>query len=442
LIFSSFQFLIFFIIFLISIKFFSKQQRTIIIFFSLFFYSFWDPIFILLMIYFIFSGFYLISKNINLKFSIFIIIFPLIYFKYSGFIFDTLNISKYSFLIYDGELPLAISFVTFTILAAIIDVNKKRFKDELSIQQFSEFILYFPQLIAGPILRLNKFIPQLKKKIFFSKENFKFGLILFFIGFVKKVFFADNIGLYIDPYFENPDFYGSEDLIKAFFLFPFQIYFDFSGYVDMALGISSLLGIKMPINFNKPYLTYSLTDFWRNWHITLSSWFRDYIYIPLGGSNVSKYRHYFNLILTMSLAGLWHGANYNFIIWGFLNGIILSIEKKIKYFEKKTIIKLVINCFLIFNLWMFFRFKNLDDLINFYSVIFFNFNSIFILENFFIFFLSFILVFSQKFEDHSKIIKLSDKTNLYFICPIIFIFIMIGFIISLGQSEKFIYFNF
>ena len=160
-------------------------------------------------------------------------------------------------------------------------------------------------------------------------QKIKFGLLLFFIWICKKIFFADTIASFIDPIFDDPTSANKADLIKAYYLFPLQIYFDFSGYVDMALGISNILSINLPINFNKPYLSQSLTEFWRNWHITLSNWFRDYLYIPLGGSRSNKVKFSFNLIFTMSIAGLWHGASLNFIIWGFLNGLFLFFEKQI-----------------------------------------------------------------------------------------------------------------
>ena len=181
------------------------------------------------------------------------------------------------------------------------------------------------------------------------------------IGFIKKIFFADSISNFIDPIFDQGNLIASEDYIKGFLLFPLQIYFDFSGYVDMALGASKILSIDLPINFNKPYLSSSLTEFWRNWHITLSNWFRDYIYIPLGGSRHGNNKLFGNLFLTMSIAGLWHGASLNFILWGSLNGIFLFFEKKInKYFKFTKTIKIILTCFLVFNLWIVFRINDLN----------------------------------------------------------------------------------
>ena len=442
MIFSSYQFIIFFLIFIFLIKNFQSYQRQIILIFSIFFYSYWNPVFIFLIIFYCIMGYILIKKEIKLSYSIILIICPLIYFKYSYIFFNLFYTNKTNPFIYTGELPLAISFITFTILAVIIDIKKKIFLDKLNLQSFSEFILYFPQLIAGPILRAKELIPKLNKKISFNLGNIKFGLILFLIGFVKKIFLADNIGIFIDPYFESPNLYTSKDLIKAFFLFPIQIYFDFSGYVDMALGISATLGIYLPINFNKPYLSYSLTEFWRNWHITLSNWFRDYLYIPLGGSRVGSMRRNLNLVLTMSLAGLWHGASFNFILWGFLNGIILSFEKKILILNKKNLFRLVLNCFIVFNLWVIFRIEKLIFIKYFYLNLYKNIGEIFNIFNLLIFLSIIFFVWVQKYENHKYISSISRKLSLNIIIPIFFVFLLTGFGISLGQSEKFIYFNF
>ena len=251
----------------------------------------------------------------------------------------------------------------------LIDTKNKIFEEKLDFKSLTEFILYFPQLIAGPILRAKELIPLLKKEIIFKEENFKFGLLLFLIGFVKKIFFADSISQLIDPIFFNPVNYNNSSLLMAALLFPLQIYFDFSGYVDMALGISKILNIDLPINFNKPYLAVSLTDFWRRWHITLGKWFRDYLYIPLGGSKNGYLINFFSLVSTMAIAGLWHGANWNFILWGVINGIILFLEKlliKIKL-NIPNILKIIFTCFIIFNLWLVFRNTNLNNVLYFFN---------------------------------------------------------------------------
>ena len=442
MLFSSIEFLLFFTLFIIFICILRNHQRSVIIIFSLFFYSYWDFRFLPLIAFFCVSTFFLIKKNYILPFSISIMIFPLIFFKYSSFIIETFNINfllKYS---YGGDLPLAISFLTFTAIAILID-RRDKINDKYNFFNISEYLLYFPQLIAGPILRLNQLAPQLNEKILFLKDNIKFGIILFGVGYIKKVYFADNIAIYIDPYFQNPSLAESEDLLKAFLLFPIQIYFDFSGYVDMALGVSKILGINLPKNFNKPYFASSMTDFWRRWHITLSSWFKDYLYIPLGGSKVTNYKIYFNLIITMAIAGLWHGASFNFILWGILNGFLLAVERffKIEKFDY-SFIKNLFYCFLIFNLWVVFRISDFDSMLIFFEKLYTNFNDILMFENLIILFFVIIFVMSQKIDDYDFLRNFSKKISILVIIPFFIIIILVGFSISSGQSEKFIYFQF
>tara|TARA_B100000795_G_scaffold268563_1_gene255770 strand:- start:1263 stop:2591 length:1329 start_codon:yes stop_codon:yes gene_type:complete len=442
MLFSSIEFLLFFTLFIIFISILRNHQRSVIIIFSLFFYSYWDFRFLPLIAFFCVSTIFLIKKNYILPFSISIIIFPLIFFKYSSFIIETFNIKfllKYS---YGGDLPLAISFLTFTAIAILID-RRNKINDKYNFFNISEYLLYFPQLIAGPILRLNQLAPQLNEKILFLKDNIKFGIILFGVGYIKKVYFADNIAIYIDPYFQNPSLAESEDLLKAFLLFPIQIYFDFSGYVDMALGVSKILGINLPKNFNKPYFASSITDFWRRWHITLSSWFKDYLYIPLGGSKVTNYKIYFNLIITMAIAGLWHGASFNFILWGILNGFLLAVERffKIEKFDY-SFIKNLFYCFLIFNLWVVFRISDFSSMLIFFEKLYTNFNDILMFENLIILFFVIIFVMSQKIDDYDFLRNFSKKISILVIIPFFIIIILVGFSISSGQSEKFIYFQF
>ncbi len=443
MIFSSIEFIIFFLIFILSVKLFHKFQQNIIIISSLIFYSFWNIYFVLLILYFCTSTYFFIKKNYNLKVSIFFIILPLVYFKYSTFILLSLKVDHLIDFAYSGEIPLAISFITFTAIAAVIDTKNKLFdKNSANLFSIYEFILFFPQLIAGPILRLNELFYQLKNKIIFKKENIKFGLILFLIGFVKKIFFADSIGAYIDPIFENPETFLPNHLFKSFILFPLQIYFDFSGYVDMALGSSMILGIELPINFNKPYLTSTLTNFWRNWHITLSRWFRDYVYIPLGGSKKNDFFTYRNLIITMSIAGLWHGASFNFIIWGFLNGMILCIEKIFFLHKSNSSYRIFLNCFIIFNLWIIFRITEIDILTIYFKILYSDIFSLFSIDNSILCLIVVLAIFLQKFDNYNFLKDFSKKINLISVIFFFIVIILTGLAMNTGQSEKFIYFQF
>ncbi len=443
MIFSSIQFLIFFLIFLVSIKIFKNNQRSIIILFSLFFYAYWNPLFIFLIIFFLITSYFFIKKDINLKISIPITLIPLFYFKYSFFLSSFFHSEILTLFSYRGSLPLAISFITFTGIAILVDVKTKKYNERINFFSLSEFLIYFPQLIAGPILRAKELMPLLKNKIIFNNRNIKLGILLFIVGFTKKVFLADSIADFIDPIFEKENLIASEDYLKGFLLFPLQIYFDFSGYVDMALGISKILSIDLPINFNKPYLSNSLTEFWRNWHITLSKWFRDYIYIPLGGSKNGNKKLFYNLFLTMTIAGLWHGASINFILWGSLNGIFLFLEKKVSnYCNLNKSLKIFLTCFLIFNLWIIFRINDLNFIIIFYYNLYSNLLTSMTIENFLLLLLVVLAIFTQKFDNYNYIEKASKKTSFLILIPVLIIILITGLAIKAGSSDKFIYFNF
>jgi alginate O-acetyltransferase complex protein AlgI len=443
MIFSSIQFIIFFLIFLFFIKIFKNHQRSIIILFSIFFYGFWSPPFTFLILFFFITSYFFLKRDLSLKVSIPVTLLPLFYFKYSFFLSNFFEIKILTDLSYKGDLPLAISFITFTAIAILVDVKTKKYEEKINFYSLSEFLIYFPQLIAGPILRAKELIPLLKNKIVFTNANVKFGILLFMIGFVKKIFFADSISNFIDPIFEKENFTASQDYIKGFLLFPLQIYFDFSGYVDMALGVSKILSIDLPINFNRPYLSSSLTEFWRNWHITLSKWFRDYVYIPLGGSRYGNKKLFSNLFLTMSIAGLWHGASINFILWGSMNGIFLFLEKQMsKYFNLNKLIKIFLTCFLVFNLWIIFRINDLNFLLIFYSNLYQNFFTIIEIENLILLALVITAVFSQKFDNYKYIENISKKINFLILIPIFIIVLITGLAIKAGSSEKFIYFDF
>ena len=443
MIFSSIEFILFFLIFLLSLRFLNKFQRNIIIIFSLFFYAFWNIPFVLLIIYFCSTTYFFIKKNDYLKTSIFFIILPLIYFKYSKFLLELINIDQLNSLSYNGEIPLAISFITFTAIAAIIDTKNKIFdRNSIDFYSISEFILFFPQLIAGPILRLSELIPQLKNKCVFKKENIKLGLILFSAGFIKKIFFADNIGVFIDPIFENPDTFSSVVIFKSFVLFPLQIYFDFSGYADMALGSAIIIGIELPVNFNKPYLTGSITQFWRNWHITLSRWFKDYIFIPLGGSKTNTFITNRNLIFTMTIAGLWHGASLNFIIWGFLHGVILCIEKFFNKTHAVSFPRILLNCFIIFNLLVIFRISELDNLKDYFFLFYSGILNALNFENIILILIVIFAIFLQKYDNFYFIEDFVKKISLISAILFFIVILITGLAINTGQSEKFIYFQF
>jgi alginate O-acetyltransferase complex protein AlgI len=226
-------------------------------------------------------------------------------------------------------LPLGISFYTFEAISYVVDVYRGKTKPVGNPLDYAGYILFFPHLVAGPIVRPNEFLPQLARPKRWSWPRLQAGVQLFLLGLFKKAVIADQIALAIDPVFKTPGEYGSATLWLAVLGYAMQIYCDFGGYTDMALGLAHTLGFKLPDNFNAPYLASSPADFWRRWHISLSRWLRDYLYIPLGGNRHGPTRTMVNLFVTMLLGGLWHGANWTFVVWGAYHGMLLAVQRVI-----------------------------------------------------------------------------------------------------------------
>ncbi|GBF49206.1 DltB-like membrane protein [Leptospira ryugenii] len=229
-------------------------------------------------------------------------------------------------------LPLAISFYSFQMIAYNIDVKRGEAEENPNFAEFALFIFFFPQLVAGPIVRHGEFFHQLGQWNLKREQAYQ-GTFLIFLGLLKKVVLADNIALVIDPIFRNPDQYDAVSNFAAYFGYSCRVFCDFSGYTDLARGLGKLLGIELPENFRAPFLSKSVSELWTRWHMTLASWIKDYIYIPLGGSRVGELRSYFNLLLMFALTGLWHGANFTFIIWGLIQGFFLCLERKWKLMQ-------------------------------------------------------------------------------------------------------------
>ncbi len=224
-------------------------------------------------------------------------------------------------------LPVGISFYTFQTLSYTIDIYRGKLKPINDPLDFALFVSFFPQLVAGPIERASKLLPQLAKKRQVNSDDIYEGVYLILIGLFRKVVLADTAAIYVNQAFSHPDLFTSSGLLIATLLFSIQIYCDFAGYSDIARGTSRLLGIKLMVNFKQPYFSTSITEFWRRWHISLSTWLRDYLYIPLGGNRHGTFKTYRNLFLTMLLGGLWHGAAWGFVVWGALHGTYLAIHK-------------------------------------------------------------------------------------------------------------------
>ncbi len=267
-------------------------------------------------------------KKIWLVAGICTLLAALVYFKYTGFFVNAFRrIAGMDSVTLHIILPIGISFYVFGAMSYLIDVFRGECKAEKHILKFALYISFFPKLTAGPIVRWKDFFPQMKEYRGVQWDSFKTGIQIFVFGLFKKIVLADHLGVFVDDVFHAPAAYSTATIILAVISYSLQIYFDFSGYTDMAVGISKILGLDFKPNFNLPYCAQNISEFWKRWHISLSSWFQDYLYIPLGGSRKGTARTYFNLLLVMLVSGLWHGAGWTFIIWGALHGIASCVNK-------------------------------------------------------------------------------------------------------------------
>lgn len=268
-----------------------------------------------------------IALTVSLVFSLSILLF----FKYSNFVMFNLEaLIGGNFQPLDLILPVGISFYTFRTISYVVDVYKKKIEPVDDFIEYLFFLSFFPCLVAGPIVRAREFIPQARENKPATRDMIYGGLWLVMLGILKKAVFADYIAQYNNIAFGNPAGYTGFELLMAVLGFTMQIYCDFSGYSDMAIGLGSIMGFDLGINFRFPYRSLNVTEFWHRWHITLSTWLRDYVYIPLGGNRKGKVRQYFNLMVTMLLGGLWHGAAWTFVVWGAGHGIALCVHKLCK----------------------------------------------------------------------------------------------------------------
>ena len=344
------QFFIFYLVFLLGAFKVTPNNRRgyLLIVASLFFYASWSFSYTFLLLSYSFVIFIIAQviykQNFRKYFPVLLLLslFPLLFYKYRYFLLDNLNyIFSTNFYIADSIfLPLGISFFTFQGISYLVDVKNKFIKPEKNFLVILLFISFFPQLVAGPIEKAKNLIPQLKKLFTFTKTNIskseiEFAVFLIVLGFFKKLVIADNFGLLSDFLFSNSNQLNFITGSTLMFSFSFQIYFDFSAYSQIARGVAKLFGIDLMINFNLPYLSRNISEFWRKWHISLSNWFRDYVYIPLGGNRSGSFIQFRNLLIVFFLCGLWHGANWLFIICGFFHGFLYLIYYSYSFFIKK-----------------------------------------------------------------------------------------------------------
>ncbi|MFT4538096.1 MAG: alginate O-acetyltransferase complex protein AlgI [Planctomycetota bacterium] len=303
-------------------------------------------------------------------------------FKYYNFFVD---LARESFSLIGTEieiphhellLPVGISFYTFQTLSYTLDIYRRELKPEGNLLKFALFVSFFPQLVAGPIVRASTFLPQLHKRPRVDAERMRYGLWRIFRGLFKKVIIADLLANFaIDGVFADPTAFSSWDVLLALYAYSFQIYNDFSGYSDVAIGAACMLGFDIPMNFNRPYLSRNVREFWTRWHISLSSWLRDYLYIPLGGNHGTKSRVKFNLSMTMLLGGLWHGAALNFVFWGAYHGLLLIFARATDRRPTKASLGRIVRerlvCFhLVLFGWLLFRVTSWQNLVEFGQAVF------------------------------------------------------------------------
>ncbi len=316
-------------------------RRVLLVVASLVFYAWWDYRFVALLAYVTLVA-YGAARLLKAKpdhgraivaLTVFLQLGQLAVFKYTNFVIESLGDmatlvgSSFQPRKFDILLPVGISFYTFHGISYVVDVHRGKLKEAQSLLVVALYIVFFPQLVAGPIVRANVFIPQSERLARLDLRDVIAGVKLVTIGLICKSVFADRLAPLVDAIFAQPTRYDNSTLASAAFGFYSQIYFDFVGYSTMAIGISRLFGFTLPKNFDFPYRAASITDFWRRWHISLSSWLRDYLYIPLGGNRHGRLAQYRNLFLTMLLGGLWHGASYNFVLWGGVHGLALASHK-------------------------------------------------------------------------------------------------------------------
>ena len=386
MLFNSFAFAIFLLIVLGGYYVLTQRAQNIwLLLASLVFYGWWDPRFILLLAvptiidYFCALKIKAASRHATKKryllLSLITNLTILGFFKYFNFFID----SAFQILEAVGRphykpflyiiLPVGISFYTFHEISYVVDVYREELEPVHDFIVYLNYVLFFPQLVAGPIARATQLLPQLQRERRVTWQNIQEGSLLMLLGYFKKVGVADVLAPLVEIRFAYPGLCKGSDLLLALYYFSIQIYCDFSGYTDIARGVSKLFGIELQLNFNHPYFATNITDFWRRWHISLSTWLRDYLYIPLGGNKKGTLLTYRNLMLTMLLGGLWHGANWTFVVWGGLHGLYLSMHKLMLDYGRRSSVtdklnawrlltsplKVILTFHLVALTWIFFR---------------------------------------------------------------------------------------
>ncbi len=478
------EFFIFLVIVILLIELIRKRlwQQIILLIASYYFYWCSSSIHILLLIFVTLASYLcgwkiwksetLKRKRIWLAVGTIIPLAVLAYFKYIDFgITQINNVLGFfspgaSIPLLEVLLPVGVSFFTFQALSYVFDIYLGKIEHEEKFYRYALFIAFFPALVAGPIVRASEFLPQLKSKICITGANLQAGVTLIIWGLFKKMVIADNIGKYVDIVYANPSGYPSLYVIAATILFGIQIYCDFSGYANIAIGVGRIFGFKIPENFDMPYFTRNIQIFWRKWHMTLSRFIRDYVYIPLGGNRKGHLRTYVNLFASMVICGFWHGAAWTFVIWGAYHGIMLLLHRyfvgerkwgaSLKFLDSNpaVFVKVLITQALVFFGWMIFRANSLSDLMTcVQKIIFFDFQfsgamKVAVVGGILMVLVCFVLSFNKKIVELVKKIIFFDYMG-YFSSQkvqywVIYIVVFVALILLLAPPEtpEFIYFAF
>ncbi len=484
MLFNSLEFLFFFPAVFVHYYFLRQSQRLwMLLIASCIFYMVYRPEYILIILLTIIIDYFAafqIQKHAGSKrkqwllASIIANVSILVFFKYSNFAIanwnwlnDKINLHLSSPIL-NIALPIGLSFHTFQAMSYTIEVYRGKHEAEKHFGVYALYVLFFPQMVAGPIERPQNILPQLKVKHQFNYTEVVEGLKQVLWGFFKKLVIADRLALFVNAVFDHPHDYSGASVWIAIYFFAFQIYCDFSGYSDIALGCARMLGIRLMTNFNAPYLSKSVKEFWSRWHISLSTWFRDYVYIPLGGNKVSNLKWVRNILIVFVLSGFWHGANWTFIVWGLLHGLYLIIDHFSPTLSPSTSLRInsertleasinypakFFKWFLTFNLvcfaWIFFRANSISDcwmIIQHASIPDFNIPKLYEVSSKSQFYLSFALIFLlMTFEYFHQRKNLFERIQVMPMIPRWSIYIAIFWIIlkfGMFSQQQFIYFVF
>ncbi|MCG8591466.1 MAG: hypothetical protein MJE66_19395 [Proteobacteria bacterium] len=393
------------------------------------------------------------GRKLALAWVVTVALIPLAGFKYANFLYaDVLGpVLGLEGRLLQVQLPLGISFITFSLLAYVVDVYRGRFPLQPRLSLFASYILFFPHLIAGPILRPHELIPQLERSKRRLSNRSRLGLCIFTLGLVKKLVFADPLSEHVVPVYAGAEGLTGPDYLLAIYAFSIRIYCDFSGYTDMAIGLALVLGLRLPTNFRRPYGAASIQEFWRRWHITLSNWLRDYLYIPLGGNRVGPGRRVTNVLITMGLGGLWHGAAWTFVLWGLLHGAAIALSQRLDRRAAAGRRRLprwlrVALCFHVVTLgWVLFRAPDLATvgrvLAGPFVAPWSEVGGFLVIHAFPLVLIALLLAF-HPFDSHARMRLWVRRVPAAVLYPVLSLFWILAITVSAGSSAEFIYFDF